>query len=42
MEEFGTKFRRGDGGSGWDDEDGEGSLAGLREDELEAVADPWE
>lgn len=41
MEEFDTKFRRGDAESGWDDDD-EGTLAGLREDELEPAGDPWE
>ncbi len=41
MEEFDAKFRRGNSDSSWDDDD-EGTLAGLREDELEPAAGPWE
>ncbi len=40
MEEFDVKFRGGSAASGWEDDE-EGSLAGLREDELEPGQDPW-
>ncbi len=42
-EEFRSKFGgAGGGGSSWDDEDGDGTVAGLRDDEREPAGAPWE